>query len=181
MLHRAAALLLAIVMAAPAAAQESPAGTVIAVIDWRYVEFNAEASKGIRAQLDAIASGFSAEISALENHLRAMQQELQRQEAILAPDAFAQRRQEFEEQVEFVQRLVDQRNNQIDQAFNRAIDAVRDALAQVLEDASAQIGIALVLDKADVHYVHPSMDLTEWALAALNQKLPSVDVPPLAN
>jgi outer membrane protein len=182
MLHPVAtAIFLITLLAAPAAAQELPSGTVIAVIDWRYVEYNAEASKGIRSQLDAIASGFSVEISELENEVRSMQQELARQEAILAPEVFAQRGREFEDRVEFVQRLLNQRNNQIDQAFNFAITQVRDALSQVLDDASAQIGLTLVLDRTDIHYVHPSMDITEWALAALNEKLPSVNVSPPAN
>ena len=173
-------LLLSIVPGVVWAQDPPPEGlppATIAVLDSQAVLRTAEASQGIRTQVEAIADVYSAEITELEDRLRSAEQELRRQEAILAADVFAQRRREFEDQVDYVQRLVEQRNRQVDGAFNTAMTRVRDALLEAVIEISTQRGANLVLEKNSFLFNARVLDITEAVVALINQRLPNVDVP----
>lgn len=175
---RAAVFMLA-VLAVPASAhaQEVLPPAVIAVLDSQYVIVNAQASLGIRTQVEAIRDVYSLEIAALEDQLRAEEQELARQQAILAPDVFTQRRREFEDRVDYVQRLVEERNRQIDRAFNNAMTEVRDAVFILIVEMTEQRGFNVILEKDDLVFASRTLDITNDVVAALDERLPNVDVP----
>ena len=149
----------------------------IAVRDTQAVLRTVEASQGSRTQVEAIAGVYSAEITELEDELRAAEQELGRQEAILAADVFAQRRREFQDRVDFVQRLVEQRNSQIDGAFNAAMTQVRDAMLSAVIDISSQRGANLVIEKTNFLFNARVLDITDAVVALINERLPNVNVP----
>jgi Skp family chaperone for outer membrane proteins len=173
-----------------AAAAAPPAPTtgplpppVVGIVDVAYIRSNAAATKSITNQLRSIQEIYSAEINKLEEQLRQQDQELQRQQAILAPDAFAARRREFDAAVESAQRLVDDRNRNLDRLLSDAMAKVSTAVAQVLQDLSAERGYNIILDRdATLLFFARSLDLTGDVLALLDQRLPNVEVPrPAAN
>ena len=175
-------LLVLVMAAAPAgalaqdeAARMAPA--TIGVIDSQFILVSSEASQGIRTQIELIRDLYSAEISQLEDGLRTQEQEVTRQRAILAPEAFAERLAAFEGEVDRVQRLVEERNRQIDQAFNQAMSQVRDVLLQVVVELSEARGFNLLLEQNDVLYAVPQLDLTDEVIVRLNELLPNVEVP----
>src|SRR5690606_23378534 len=69
----------------------------IAFIDVQGVLRASEAARTVRDQIEAQRSRYQEEISKQERELRAMEQELVQQRSVLAPDAFQQRRQQFEQ------------------------------------------------------------------------------------
>lgn len=160
-----------------------PAGplptAVIAIVDVNYVRSNSAAGRNITNQLRAIQDVFSAEISKIEDQLRVQDQELQRQQAILAPEAFAGRRREFEAAVDAAQRLVDDRNRTLDRLLSEAMTKVNTSLSQVLQDLSATRAYNVVVDRNNtlLWYSAQTMDLTAEVLAQLDQRLPTVEVP----
>ncbi|MDA1132063.1 MAG: OmpH family outer membrane protein [Proteobacteria bacterium] len=167
-------------LAVPALAQAQDGrlpAAVVAVLDSQFVIANAQASHGIRTQVEAIRDVYSAEIAALEDQLRAEEQELQRQQAILAAEVFAQRRREFEDRVDYVQRLVEERNRQIDRAFNTAMSVVRDAVFVLIVEMAEQRGFNIILEKDDLVFAARNLDITNDVVAALNERLPNVNVP----
>ena len=167
-------------LAVPATAMaqdEALPPAVVAVLDSQFVIANAQASQGIRTQVEAIRDVYSEEIAALEDQLRAEEQELQRQQAILAAEVFAQRRREFEERVDYVQRLVEERNRQIDRAFNTAMTVVRETVFVLIVDLAQRRGFNIILEKDDLVFAARNLDITTDVVAALDERLPNVDVP----
>ena len=150
---------------------------VIAVVDSQSVLVSAQASQSIRAQVEAIRDIYSEEIAGLEDILRASEQELQRQQPILAPEAFAERRRDFEDRVDYVQRLVEERNRQIDRAFNEAMDQVRSALFDLVVEMSEQRGFNIMLEKNDLLFAVQALEISDAVIAALDERLPNVVVP----
>jgi outer membrane protein len=165
--------------AAPPALTTGPLpAPMVGIVDVAYIRSNSAATKSITNQLRTVQEVYSAEISKLEETLRLQDQELQRQQAILAPEAFAQRRREFDNAVDAAQRLVDDRNRTLDRLLSDAMAKVSSAVAQVLQDLSAERGYNIILDRdATLLFFARSLDLTGDVLALLDQRLPSVDVP----
>lgn len=157
-------------------AERLPPAT-IGIIDTQFILINADASQGIRAQIELIRDLYSAEISQLEDELRAQEQELSRQRVILAPEAFDERLELFEGEVDRVQRLVESRNDQMDRAFNEAMGQVRDALLQVVVELSELRGFNVILEQSDILFAVVGLDITDAVIARLNEVLPDVEVP----
>src|SRR3954469_873532 len=142
-----------------AALAELPA-VVVAVVDVQFILQEAAASKSIQKQLEAQRDTYQNEISKQEDRLRAVEQELNRQRSALPPDAFGQKRREFEQQVADVQRTVQARKRVLDQAFNDSMAKVRDAVLQTVTEVAGEQKATLVLAKQQVVLAEKSLDLT---------------------
>lgn len=152
-------------------------GTVVAVIDFQQLERDALAAKNIRAQVETYRSRYAAVISEEEEQLRQQEHELQRQRAILSPEAFAQRRREFEDNVASLQRQVQNRTRRLERSIEAALASVNKVLSPIIESLSAELGFTLVLDKRQVRYVDDRFDITTIVLQRLDERLPLVTVP----
>jgi len=166
------------------AADKVPPAT-IAVLDFQNILRQAVASKKVTDQLEKQRAAFQDEIQKLENQMRAQEEELKQQRAVLAPEAFNQRVREWQERAAGVQQQVQTRKRQLDQAFNDAILRVREVLLQITQELAAEAGANLVLPKHEIVFVDVKLDLSKEALARLDKKLPSVTVkippPPKTN
>lgn len=162
-----------------AAAQEIPAAKV-AIFDPQRVLRESAAAIDIRAQIDRQRQIYREAITKQEQDLRATDQELSRQRTILAPDAFATKRREFDARVARVQREVQRRARELDQAYDFGIKQVRQVLATIIDELSKERGFTLVLSRRQVIYADDSLDISGEVLVRLNQRLLTVEVP-LAN
>jgi outer membrane protein len=181
------ALLAALLMAmswlwvpGPAAAQQLPP-TVAAVIDYQRILRDATAARSIREQIESRRQIYQNEISKEEERLQQVDQEFAKQRSILSPEALADKRREFEEEVVEVQRLVQERRRALDQASAAALDQVKQALIDIVTGMAEERGFNLVLPSSEVLFFARRIDLTEEVLAALDSRLPSVEVPQVAN
>lgn len=178
----AAALAVLCGLAVPAGAEEAKpaASPAIAVIDVQLILRNSLAMKAVRDQIEVQRKNFQAEITAEENKLRQAGQDLEKQRAVLSAEAYAQKQREMQQRVSEVQTRVQNRRRQLDQAFSGAANKFQDTLIAVVSDMAKESGYTLVLAKAQVVYVTPTMDVTAKALDRLNKKLPTlqVNVPP---
>ena len=152
-------------------------GTVVAVIDFQQLERDALAAKNIRAQVETYRSRYAAVISEEEEQLRQQEHELQRQRAILSPEAFAQRRREFEDNVASLQRQVQNRTRRLERSIEATLASVNKVLGPIIESLSGELGFTLVLDKRQVRYVDDRFDITTIVLQRLDERLPLVTVP----
>ena len=108
--------------------------------------------------------------------LRAAESELADNRTTLSPEAFAERRREFEERVTEAQREAQTTRASLDQAVERAMASVRSKLIEVIADIAQERGATLVLSKAQVILVDRSLDLTDEAVMRLNEVMPTVEV-----
>ncbi len=149
---------------------------VMAVVDIQKIMRESAASVSIRDQIDQVRVGYQSELDAKEERLRGTDEELKRQRAILAPEAFEEKRKEFEEQVLEVQRDVQGRNAVIEQAIGNATLKIREKLIPILAKIMEQRGASILMDKSQVLVSDKTLEVTTTALNRLNKALPEVTV-----
>lgn len=160
--------------AAPRGPVEPLSPPVVIVIDFQEVLRNSAAAKSIQQQLERTRSSYQEDINKKERDLRAAEQELGQQRAVLAPEAFQQRRRDFETRVADVQRDVSGKKRQLDQAFEENITKVREQLIAIVDDLAKETKANMVISRAAVVIVEKKFDLTGEALARLDRKIASV-------
>ena len=176
------------IFAAPALAQQAkpakeqadpeviPLLIPIGILDVQAILRDASAVKNIRDQISKYGSQFEKEIQKERDDLRKANQELARQRTILSPEAFAEVRRKFEQKVVEVQRLVQQRQRELDKSRNEAMATVNKAYIKIVMNLADGRDIAIILRKSQVAYSAPALDLTKEILARLDKDLPTVKV-----
>lgn len=154
-------------------AQKLPA-TVAAVIDYQRILREAAAAQSIRQQIEARRQAYQEEISKEEQRLHEADKAFARQRSVLSPEAFDEKRREFEQEVAEVQRLVQERRRELDSAAAAALNQVKEALIEIVKGIAEERGFNLVLSSSDVLFFSRSIDLTEEVLAKLDDRLPDV-------
>jgi outer membrane protein len=162
-----------------AAAQKLPT-TVAAVIDYQRVLRDAAAARSIREQIEARRKVYQEEISKEEQRLHEADKEFAQQRSVLSPEAFAEKRREFEQDVAEVQRMVQERRRELDRISAAALNEVKEALIAIVTSIAEERGFNLVLPTSEVLFFSRSLDLTEEVLAKLDARLPQVRLSALA-
>jgi Skp family chaperone for outer membrane proteins len=160
-------------------AQKLPA-TVAAVIDYQRVLRDAAAARSIRDQIEARRKVYQEEISKEEQRLHEIDKEFAKQRSVLSPEAFADRRREFEQDVAEVQRKVQERRRELDRMSAAALNEVKAALIEIVTSIAEERGFNLVLPSSELLFFSRSLDLTEEVLAKLDERLPEVRLSALA-
>jgi Skp family chaperone for outer membrane proteins len=147
-----------------------------AVLDVQKILRNAKAVKNIRDQITAYGTNFEKEIEKERNELRKANQELSRQRTILAPEAFAEERREFEKRVVEVQRLVQQRQRDLEKSRGTAMLVVNKSYVEIIAKLAAERNLAMIIRKNQTAFAAPTLDVTNVVLARLDKNLPTVKV-----
>jgi len=171
----ATALMLS-VAAQPARALEAMISPIVIVVDFQEVLRNSAAAKSIQTQLEKTRGAYQEDINKKEKDLRTVEAELAQQRAVLTPEAFQQKRREFETRVTEVQRDVNARKRQLDTAFEENMHKVREQLIIIVDQIAKETKANLVLSKASVVLVDKRFDLTAEAGTRLDKKITSVKV-----
>jgi outer membrane protein len=163
--------------ARPSVAQARLPAAVAAVIDYQRIFKDAKAARAIGDQVEARRRLYQDEIAKQEQRLHEIDKELARQRTVLSPEAYAEQRRSFETQVVEVQRMVQERRRQLDQAKAMALNEVRSAMIEIVGELADIRGFNLVLPTSGLLLFSPQIDLTEEVLRRLDSKLPNVKVP----
>ena len=158
--------------AAPAQPAAPPRGPVepmpapvVIVIDFQEVLRNSAAAKSIQQQLERTRSSYQEDINKKERDLRAAEQELGQQRAVLAPEAFQQRRRDFETRVADVQRDVSAKKRQLDQALEENISKVREQLITIVDELTKETKANMVISRAAIVIVESGAFVAALAFA----------------
>ncbi len=149
---------------------------VVAIVDIQLVMQNSEAAKGIRTQIEKVRTSYQQTVHGKEEELRKLDQDLEQQRSILAPDAYQQRQRDFQQKVADAQKDVQDRRQKLETAFGKAMQQVQDAVVQIVDQIAKEQAITLVLPKASVIHSADDMDITQEVLKRLNSRLPTVSV-----
>lgn len=163
--------------ASPAAGKKLPPA-VAAIVDYQRILHDAKSAQSIRDQIEARRKAYLDKLSKEEQRLHLQDVELARQRGILSPEAFAAKREAFEEQVQTAQRLAQETRRELEVASQTALGTVREAVVQIVDALADERGFNLVLPSSAVLLFSPGIDLTDEVLQRLDQKLPTVKVPP---
>lgn len=150
---------------------------VVAVLDYQQVLRDSAAAKDIRRQIEGYRKSYQEEIAKEEETLRAEEAALKQQRAILSPEAFEERRRQFEKRVIEVQRKVQDRTRQLDQAFNQAMGELQAVLVPIVAEMTKSEKFNIVVEKSQVMFAASKLDITKGVIAQLDKRLTSVKVP----
>ncbi len=169
-------------LASPLVAQSAgPAAplapAVIAVVDYQRLMRESEAALSIRDQVEARRDRYEAELADERARLEAADRALNETRPDLAVEAYREKRQAFEADVAEVQRLVQERRRELDEASGMAFQQVRDAVVEIIADLGEGYRFNIVLSRSDVLVFTPEVDLTTVVLEALNTRLAEVTIP----
>jgi len=162
--------------AQPAAKGEPLKAPVVAVVDVQRIMQESSASKGIQKAIESQRDSYQKEIQTLEDKLQNAENELRKQQTVLAPDAFAAKRRDFEKQVADVQRTVQERKRTLDTAFNDAMTNVQKTMLEIVQDIADERGVNVVIPRNLLVLFASNLDVTESVLERLNKQLPTVAV-----
>ena len=147
---------------------------VIAVVDVQKIMQESNASKGVSKSFESLRETYQKEISSLEDKLRKSEEELRKQQTVLAPDALAAKRRDFEKQVGEVQKTVQNRKRALENALNEAMAVVHKSMVEIVADVARERGANLVLARQQFVLVDTQLDVTDTVMERVNKKLPQV-------
>ncbi len=149
---------------------------VIAVVNVEAILREAAAAASIRQQIDDYTVEFQAIIDEERSKLEAEGREIQEQRTLLAPEAFTQRRQEWQQNNADLQEYVKAVRRVMSESMRRGSQRVETALSEEIGKLAEERGVNLVLNRAQALYAADALDLTEAALSRLNERLPDVPI-----
>ena len=156
-------------------ASEYP-NTSLAVIDINKILNESKAAINANEQIEKISNNIQEGLSNNEKSLLDEQQKLIEAQSIMAPEAFEEKRKEYEKNVQSYQ--VESQNTLV--KLDNMIAVVRtnilDEVKPILEEISEEKGITIVLEKGTVILNAENMDITEIVLKKLDKSLPKIKV-----
>jgi outer membrane protein len=147
-----------------------------AVIDVQRVVRDAKATEMIRPQIEKLKDGYEDEFRKQEEKLQAANQDLARQRAILSPEAYAERRREFQQRASQMQRDVQDTKQRLDHALGTAMNSVHNMLRQITAEIAEEKSLTAIFPRTAVILVERKYDITDEVLKRLDARLPSVAV-----
>jgi outer membrane protein len=153
----------------------------IGVIDINMIIRDALAFKSIREQIGKYKKVFQTEIQKEEEALRNANKELTRQRTLLSAEAFAEKRENFEKRVAGVQRLVQQRKQNLDRAQGAAMGKIQKSLQEIVTAFALEQDFSLILRKDQTILASKALLITKVVLDRLNTAMPTIKVAPPAN
>ena len=148
----------------------------IGIVDVQKVLRDSKASKSIRPTIDNMRKEFQKQVSEQEQSLRQAEQELSRQRAILAPEAFAQKRRIFSEQARDAQKSVQKRRRDLDRAFNETKNEILKSLIVVAQKVATEKKLNILIEKRFVFISAKKLDVTDEIIKRLDKLLPTVAI-----
>ena len=148
----------------------------IAVIDINLIIRDALAFNAIREQISKYRKVFQAEIQKEEEALRNANQELARQRTLLSAEAFSEKRRDFEKRVAGVQRLVQQRKQNLDRSQGAAMGKIQKRLNEIVTVFALEQDISLILRKDQTILAAKGLRATKVVLDRLNAAMPTIKV-----
>ena len=161
---------------AVAADARLPDTVKFAVVDMQKVLREAAATRAIRPQMDKLKETYQQKFKIYEETLKAENLDLQRQRAILAPEAYADQQKAFKKRVNERQREVQAVRRMLDQVSSAALSKVHRAFQEITMELAKERSLNLVMQKSGLLFVNPEYDLSADILKRLDKRLPRVAV-----
>jgi Skp family chaperone for outer membrane proteins len=149
---------------------------IIAIVDMQRILQESSASKSVQKQLEAQRSKFQNEIEKEENSLRQAEQTLSKQRSQLSAQDYSDREQQLRQRFSAVENHVQARRKVLDKSYADAMNAVREALLDVVSGVAHERGANLVIVKQQALWTDQPLDITDEVLKRLDQKMPKLDV-----
>ena len=159
-----------------AAQAQPPVVTPILVIDQEALYSRSAAARGIAEQDKSLREALTGELDADGERLRAREAELTELRETLLKSEFDALAREFETDVREFRARAQRERGLLDQALQNARRELRRAAQPVLIDVMRRRGALVLLDKGQVVLSVRTLDVTDEAIALLDQAVPVIEV-----
>ena len=146
----------------------------VAIINIDEILRQAAVAKNIRKQHKAFRDKVQSNIQKEEEELRTANQELARKKNLVSPEAFAEARRKFENRLMEVQRNIQERKHQLEQAQGKAMKKVQDALNDIVVEIAKEAHLTLIMRADQLVFWAKPLDITPEVLKRLDKKLPNI-------
>jgi Skp family chaperone for outer membrane proteins len=148
----------------------------LAVVDIQKLLSESSAAVKLQEQLSKERKKFQEVFSGYERELKEDEQKLAEQKSSLSSEAFAEKRDAFEQKLLETSRLAKKRKRELDEAFNRALGRLREQIIKAAAEIAKKEGYKVVLTKQYVVVLEKEIDITEKVLENLNSQLPELSL-----
>lgn len=160
----------------PAHAQQALPTPVAVVVDMTQIMRNAKAAKDIQAQVEKEMNAYRAQVQTREDELHKLQDGLERQRTVLAPEVFNARSQDYQQRYAALDSDVQAKQRAMQQAYGEAMTKVENAALQIVAQVAKERKANMVLAKAALLYMDDSLDVTAEVTRRLDETMPSMVV-----
>lgn len=165
---------LAVLLVGAAAPAQTVAPPVIIIVDVQQILRDSVVARNIQSQMSQRTERYTKEVTQQEDELRRVQDQLEKQRNVLAPEAFNAKMRDFQQRYDALDHGVQVTRQALQQAYNDAMTKVENTALQIIADIAAERKANLVLTKAAVLFEAPGLDITQEVIRRLNVKLPLV-------
>lgn len=144
--------------------------TKIGIINPLQALFNSDAARVVQEELEQEFSIDEARASELTAQLQALQEQFQRDEAVMDEDEIRRMNadaQDLQVQLQLIQERVQQALQEKNQEF---LASMQDELAEAVTDVVAEGGYDLILNAESAPYFAPVLNITARVTAKLNER-----------
>tara|TARA_B100000579_G_scaffold434757_1_gene456380 strand:- start:1066 stop:1623 length:558 start_codon:yes stop_codon:yes gene_type:complete len=150
--------------------------TSIAIIDINELLNSSKVAINVNEQIAEISEKIQERLAADEENLLDEQKKLIEAQGIMAPEAFEEKRIEYEKEVQNFQiesqNLLVSLDNKVATIRAQILDEIKPILEQVADEK----GITVILQKETVILNADNMDITKIVMKQLNKNLPKIEV-----
>jgi outer membrane protein len=154
----------------------SYAKNTIAVVDAQAVWEKSLASKEANTTIKARREALSAELSKKQEELQKDSEELTKKRSALSAEAFEAKRKELADKKTKIELDLNKKKESLDKSIATVITTFQRVLTEVTTALAKEKEIEMVLNRTQILYTNPQMDITDEVLKNVNQKLPKIDM-----
>ena len=151
-------------------------GTRVAIIEMAQIIDESSAIHSIRAQGEAKRRVLAEDVQRESERLRAIRDELMRQQTLLAPAALEERQYAFNAEVQAADQQAKARSDMLQRAIQEGERRFRDILNIVVAEVAEGQGIDIVLPVNETLFAVAEFDLTGLVIERLNEAFPEIEL-----
>ena len=149
----------------------------IAVVDVKFILQKSQVGVSIQEQMGKKQDEYKKDVETQQKKLSSAKDELSRQRSVLSPEAYAQKRQDFEKDLSALQSNMRNKKKSLDKAFTSGLESVQDKILEIVADIAKEKKYKVVMPRSSVLLLQDSsLDITQQVLRELDSKMTTVDL-----
>jgi len=156
---------------APAAAINSNASSVVAIVNIQEVIKNSEAFKEIQKNIEQTSAKSESQLRATQEQIEKEGKKLGSLQGTLSKGEFEKKQTQLALKGESLQKTMVKQRREIESSYNAAILEFQDKVQKILENLAPKSKFSVVLDRQFILWADPKLpDLTQDVLSELNKQ-----------
>ena len=161
------------VVAQGATAQAAKEAKIV-VVDVQEIYRTSLAGKDLLSQIETHRAELEAEAAKYQQDARDEQTELERQQAILSPEAFEEKRRGIGQKYTSIQTDLRDKARRLQIAQSKSDRELQSALVPIYQEMLRDHGANLILDRGQIVLPGPGLDITREVIEKLDATMPTV-------